>query len=636
MVSLWGRAGARFGPRGRPIRGIMTFAVLVVAALGIGVTVLRPLCVVSRVERTLFSLLIGLVVCAIWVIAVGSGSLTGAFAGVVTVAALSLSWFAFWTVRHRAEMTVEFESGFSPLTYLDWLERIALGAIIAGLFMAIVSAMAPVTNWDAGAAHLALPAAYARAGNIDVLEANNYSAYPHLAHSLYTLTYGSGSELSTGLLSWLFAAMGVGFAYCLGARLANRKAGLVGAAALATAPIFADQAGTPSIDLAFACMVLAAVVALVAWREERNGVWLVLAGVIAGSACGIRHTGYLAAVLLFIGIVLSGGIRWWRWAPAFGIAVLVGASPWLLRSWLEVGNPFYPFFASIFGSWGEIDADVASLGTHDSMRAWGVGDFVRFPWSVVMAPDRFDGWSSSPGMLVLLLGVPGIFLGGRRTVLIGLYCLAGISALFFFRQHVRYLLPFFLPMMALAGVGAVRIPVARRAAAGVVVCALVLGLGVQAAAVHYKVPVAFGFESRDAYLDKRIERNSAFRWARENLPHDAVVLSLDPRGYYFDRDCYQNFEGLKTLIGVNSATESAWLERHAVDYMFYPDDYVKQSPGFVETGVQTVVDRWRSNSSQFELIASLHVDRARGDGTELVEVYRVRRNVGAVAQRVGD
>ncbi len=631
---------------GEAVRGTMTFAVLAVAALGIGVTVLRPLRGASRVEYGLFSLLIGLVVCAIWVIVAGSFSLPVAFWGIAVLAGVS-SCVQLAALSRRvsdrppsslfnANESQVHRSPFQAFLHLDRLEQLSAAAIFGGLLMALVSALAPVTNWDAGAAHLALPAAYARAGHIGVVEANNYSAYPHLAHALYTLSYGHGSEAGVGLLSWLFAALSVGFTYCLGARLANGKAGLIGAAALATAPIFADQAGTPSIDLAFAGMVLAAILALAIWRREDEWAWLVLAGLLAGSACGVRHTGYLTAALLLAGVLLIAPRGKVRWSAVFAFAILAGAAPWLLRTWLAVGNPLYPFFASVFGTWGAIDADVASLGTHDSMRAWGYLDFVRFPWSVVMTPDAFDGWSSNPGMLVLLLGVPGIMYGGRRAVLIGLFCLAGVAALFFFRQHVRYLLPFFLPMMVLAGVGAVRTPIARRAVSGVVVLALVLGLGVQAAAVHYKVPVALGLESRDAYLNERIERYAAFAWVRENLPDDAIVLSLDPRGYYFDRNCYQNFESLKSLIGKSSATQAAWLDRHEIDYVFYPDDYVMQSPGFRETGVLTVVDGWRADRDQFTLIASLDVARARGEGTELVEIYRVRRNNGAIARRGGD
>ncbi len=620
----------------------MTFAVLMVAAVGLGTAVLRPVRGPYRFEHTLFALLCGLILCAIWVIGAGSASLSLAFSGVAALAALSLAYHLVHRMRGQRllfDLPDPPSRSASLLQHardLDALERISVVAISGGLLMAFISALAPVTNWDAGAAHLALPAAYARLGRIDVLEANNYSAYPHMAHALFALSYGSGSEWSTGLVSWVFAALGVGFAYCLGVRLANRKAGLIGAAALATAPVFADQAGTPSIDLVFACIVLAAIVALVVWRQEEQSAWLLVAGFLAGSACGVRHTGYLTAALLSVGVVMIAPRRKQYWTALFAFVIVAGAAPWLMRSWLTVGNPFFPFFASVFGSWGAFDADVASLASHDSMRAWGVWDFLRFPWSVVMAPDAFDGWSSNPGVLVLLLGVPGIMFGGRRAVLIGLFCLAGISAMFFFRQHVRYLLPFFLPMMALAGVGVVRIPVARRAVAGIVVGAFALGLAVQVAAIHYKVPVVLGMESRDAYLGDRIERYSAFRWVRENLPEDAVVLSLDPRAYYFDRDCYQNFEGLKALIGVDADTEIAWFDQHAIDYVFYPENYVLQSPGFRETGVQAVVDGWRLDQSRFVLIASLEMACARGPGTELVEIYRVRERDGALARRVED
>jgi hypothetical protein len=628
----------------------MAFVFLAIAAGGLGAALLRPLRDVPPFERGLFALLLGLLVWAVWIVAVGSFSLALARSGVVVGAVLSLLWCFFFLARN-ARLPIPFKGGFDS----DWLSKLCVASIVAGLLAALISALAPVTNWDAGAAHLALPAAYARLGHLDVLPGNNYSAYPHLAHALYTVAFGSGSELGVNLLSWTFAALAVGFAVCLGTRLGNRQAGLIGGAALAAAPIFADQAGTPSIDLVFACVVLAAVLALVAWRDTDNVRWLALAAVLAGSACGIRHTGYLTAGLLLIGVVLTtirgreSGVpltpalsprrgsykATLRASVLFLFVVILAALPWLVRSGVATGNPFFPFFASAFGTAGVVDADVAAIGTHDSMRVRGFGSLIKFPWSVVMAPDAFDGWSANPGALVILLGIPGLIFGGRRAFLIGLFCIAGISAMFFFRQHVRYLLPFFLPLMVLAGVGAVRLPLGRRAAHVVVAACLVLGLAVQAAAVHYKVPVALGLESREAYLASRIERYAAFEWVREHVPDDAVVLSLDPRGYYLDRACYQNFEGLKELVNADSATVLDWMARHRIDYILVPDAYMQSSPGFRETGVQSVVDQWRSDRRHYDLVAALEMDCARGDGTEVVEIYRVQPQ-DVFARRVRD
>jgi len=69
-----------------------------------------------------------------------------------------------------------------------------------------------------------------------------------------------------------------------------------------------------------------------------------------------------------------------------------------------------------------------------------------------MHPDRYDGWSANPGGWVWILGIPGLIMGGRNARLIGVFCLAGISSFYLVQRVVRYAIPFFVPMMAVAGV----------------------------------------------------------------------------------------------------------------------------------------------------------------------------------------
>ena len=75
-------------------------------------------------------------------------------------------------------------------------------------------------------------------------------------------------------------------------------------AILATAPIFMDQAGGVGIDLPFTAFIVLALAALATWRDTQLNRWLLIAALLAGSACGIRHTGVLTSVLLGVGVLM--------------------------------------------------------------------------------------------------------------------------------------------------------------------------------------------------------------------------------------------------------------------------------------------------------------------------------------------
>ena len=177
---------------------------------------------------------------------------------------------------------------------------LCLTAILVANGLALLSALAPVTSWDAGVAHLALPSEYARDGKISFNEGNVYSAYPHLLHSLYAYVFSESGEMSTALLSWFFGALACLGVYCLGRRVENREVGFVAAAIFATTPIYFSQAGTVSIDLAFTALTVTSLLCLFAGHDDREMRWLVLAGFLVGASCGIRHTGYVVGNVIIV------------------------------------------------------------------------------------------------------------------------------------------------------------------------------------------------------------------------------------------------------------------------------------------------------------------------------------------------
>ncbi|MCC6488990.1 MAG: glycosyltransferase family 39 protein [Candidatus Hydrogenedentes bacterium] len=593
----------------------MSIIVLLLASFALGTWTTHFVPAAGGVERLSYRVMIGLIAAALLALVFGSLALRGAWwflAGVSAVGAVHLAFAARrgWIVCGGVRAS------------LDWLERVSLAVVVCVLFMTFICALAPVTGWDAGVAHAALPAHYARTGQIALVDGNNYSAYPHLMHTLYAVAIYEG-ERSMTLVSWLFAALACGMAYSMGARLEGRRCGLIAAALVATMPLFIDQAGNPSLDLAFTAITLAALNAWLAWRHDRHTPWLLMAGLLAGSSCGVRHTGYLACALLAGMTLVERGTGRLRAVTLFSMYATLGAFPWLARSAAVSGNPFYPLFSQWFGPATVPDVDAALVLNHSSIQGTGALDFILFPLRVVLQPRAYGGWMDSPGLALLLLGIPGLIAGGAQARRVGAFSGAGIACMFFFRRFARYLAPFFAPMIVVGAVSACRASRLKPLVWLVLGGCYAVGIALAGALAMIRLPAAVGLESRDSYLSRRVERYSAFAWGNEHLDTRGVLLTLDPRGYYYEGPSFVNFEALKPLVPMDSAKRLDWLRAHGIRYLLYPEAYVTESPAFRETGVGEVLEAWRADTAHFQLLQRFDIERPKARGREIVEIYEV-------------
>lgn len=597
----------------------MALLALIAAAAAVGSLVLRAVPFRDSVEAWTFRLLAGLCGCALVAVSLGSYSLTLALGVVYGVAAAGLLAEIF-VISRRAPDRVALRPAWTLM------EKLSVAACGAGMLLALLSALAPVTGWDAAVAHLALPAVYSRAGHICFHEGNVYSGYPHLMHSLYVLAYHGGGELPVSLLSWFLGVLACGAVYALGLRIEGRACGFLAAAFLATAPVFMDQAGSVTIDLPFTALSTAALAALVCWFDERRWSWLLLGAVLAGSACGVRHTGYL--VYVFCGLAVLAGSRGAqiRAAVVFGVLVLAAALPWLVRSAWLTGNPFFPLLGHWFPSETVPHVVVGGPGTHESLiRGGGTGllTLLRFPWDIIMLRFPYDGWRNSPGPMVLVLGLPGLFIAGGRARRLGLFSIAGGIALFYYQRLARYLLPFFAPMYVIAAAAACRLTWLRRVLFAVFAVVFAFGLALHAAAVYVKLPVIAGRETRDEYLRSRIERYPAFTYANERMNEGGVILSPDQRTYYLRPESYQNHWAMLQAADLPAAEQVAWLRAHRIHYIIVPWSFIEES-GALRDKLVPLFTAWTQDEVHFRVMDEKVFPNPRGGRPDRVTFLEVR------------
>jgi hypothetical protein len=364
------------------------------AAFLIGVQALRVLGLApkDRAERGLVGLVVGYVLVALAILAVGlvprlQWSVPGY--GETDVLVGGLQWWVLADVLLLAALggLRNLHDGLGligdftrraarALRYspLRWVYGVLAVVVLAQLLAALAPAGA--TDFDGLAEHLAQAKQYARAGRIYPLWYDHHSQFPSTLQMWYTLAHTLGVPRAAKLFHWGFGVLALLATMLAGRRLLGPRAGAYGALVLATTPNFAWLMGVAYVDLAtMTCSVLA-VYLFCRWLQEREGVaqpaglppsprlrgtgkprppygksgYLWLSALMAGAGAGTKMQGLaLLGVLAAGAFIAVGSGRRLRSALAYVAIALAICWPWYLKSYLWTGNPVYPFAYDVLG-----------------------------------------------------------------------------------------------------------------------------------------------------------------------------------------------------------------------------------------------------------------------------------------------
>ncbi|MFQ5678303.1 MAG: hypothetical protein ACE5HP_02475 [Gemmatimonadota bacterium] len=452
-----------------------------------------------------------------------------------------------------------------------WVAVVGFAAAAAVLLLA---ALAPVTDWDSLMYHVRIPAQYLARGEIYLPEDNLHATRVGLAHLLYVPLLAVGAEAGPALLSAAFALLLGLAAFAFGNRFLD--GGVTAALSLGllwgTGSVLL-VASTPRVDVTLAFYLFMAQYAAVAALEgERPSRQLLLAGALLGLAFGVKYHGAL------YGVCLAPLAAWTAWArngtgrahlgalAAFALAGALVSLPWLVKNWLLLRAPLYPFLADpVVQPW------LAALQGSSGLPPGAGSGALDFLWEL-RRPFNLRDFFLAPGRLAierearlylpnpLLLAAPLALLAPKRRVVAWLvlpavaYFVVGTAL--FPHVNLRYLIPALVPL-TVAGVyavaeGARRLPVRWRAAVVAPVSALALWPAARAAAFRVEeAPVlayAAGALPEDGFLARHrgleVRPYLAMRTLLSQVPETARVLLLfDARGHGTRRRVLQDNDG---------------------------------------------------------------------------------------------
>jgi|CXWL01.1.fsa_nt_gi hypothetical protein len=555
---------------------LLIFTILLATGSGRALAGRLGLSDMSESQKTLVGATLGLGMLALGGFALGALGLYVPWAASLFLAGL---WVLGYAQLKPALMSL------SPDQSLLRERPTAVAAVALPLVAALWMCLVPPHQYDSLVYHLALPQAYLREGRLFAPPGIVYAHFPQNGEMLFTLALLLGSDLLAQMFIWLSTVLSIWWVFALGRREAPMSAVALAALFIATHAAVLLMSSTTYVEPLVMLWITAAALSFERWRQlaveggKPRG-WLILSAMFTGLALGTKYYAGIGAAafglrLLFATIVFRNKRERVIDLALFVAIVSALFAPWLIKNWICVRNPVFPFLYKWFENTGTgWNAELAA-GYFSVLTEYGhVGGFfkslVSLPILLLRNPLRFGGGMDVLGDLgwdITLWLLPlGAWAAAKNRTLRGLLLFCALwGAAWFSSGVVLRFLTVLVPILALLGAcGLVRLwggldrwaRVVLGSAVGVMTVAhLFLFLFVHAA--FGSASTAFGIETREEFLSRRLDYYPCAAWLRGRAGrNDKVLVVGEQRGYYMPVDHLPSTVHMPNLF-VRRANEAA-------------------------------------------------------------------------------
>lgn len=432
---------------------------------------------------------------------------------------------------------------------------------LAFLFFAVLYSFAPpVEGFDGLFYHLTVPSLWLRDGGLQLMNMPHYW-FPSLMEGMFlwplSLGFDSSAQfihLAFGLLSWLLV-------WDLTRKLFGARTAWWSIAIFMSMPSLPWLSAWAYTDMGLVFYSLAALSALLFWRETDWMHWLLICGAMSGFALGIKYTSFMLPLVILLFLFLwrrNNKYSFLKTATMFaGLAILAGGV-WYLRNWIWTGNPVYPFvFDGPF--WDAFRSDwYNGAGTG---IGWNFFEILSLPVVTMLGykdQNYFDG-RYGPLFLVLFPAAIVVLWNAWRTkqkkfealclltvfgtifILTWVYGVINTMHLF----QARLLWPGLIALVPILAAGAdelqkldfpkLRISYIFSVIVGMMIFIFLLDFGLFVL-VRRPLSAALGLESRDSYVARmQPEYAQALSLVEETPSYAYIYLINESRSYWMER-----------------------------------------------------------------------------------------------------
>lgn len=574
------------------------FALLLVIACGLGVRISRWLGVSysSKLECCTFAIGLGMASFVGVGFALGSLGRLSRWSVLLSLGGMALIGLPALREANEISGIVDREDIKSDTRFLKYM---ALSFLFLLLVLNLIGALVPDTMWDAHSYHLDVPKRWLSAERMVYIPYILFSNWPLNLSVIYAIEMLLIDEsilpqlthFSLGVLSTLLI-------YCFVRSRYGSLSASFASIIFYSIPVVTWLSGAAICDFGVSYFMLFAVIAFLRWVERDDPSWMKMAALGAGLAMGTKLTGLFGLALLALSILYKGLSRKepihrivYQEILASVIAVAL-ALPWYVKSYVQTGNPIFPFAYDLFGGkyWTAtvntrfISSQFAFMGIGRS-----VGDYLLLPLGLLV-PHHIPYGGPVSG--IFLIGLLWGLAQRRDKTVTYLSVYAGLSFILwalFTSQQVRMLLPALGVLSIVAGIGIASLTQClrlRKLILSLVMTALmaegIAGVWRErpAGLISDQVSVVIGRKSREAYLREHFYLTDVLYFANEQLPSGSAILAFNEvRGYLSRHEFiwgppslqgYVDYEQLKTRDALRRRLKEIGAEYVLINDTEYP------------------------------------------------------------------
>lgn len=467
-----------------------------------------------------------------------------------------------------------------PLKRQYTFEYFILLALLISIILNLIISLAPPTDFDSLVYHLSIPKLWNQSHRSIYIPYIHQSVYHLTIETLFALGMLFSSDISANLIIWSYSILFVLALISLSIRYFSIKIGLLASLVAYVTPLFGFIANKPMVDLPSAFYALLGVYAFLMYLDSNERRMLIISAITISLSSACKHSGLVPFAVLSFWVLLTE-IRRRRFSlisfSNIALFLLIFAlilSPWCIRSYIYTGKiistriddtgyfvnllsgkaSYSHNFVDYIKSWLKKHSfsnlikflllETLIQGSPYSMKRWCIGAFVlAFVPCLALARKSIDKrikyllvYSITGLVLHYCVDSPTIIgVSDARTaapVYAGLF-ISGAYAVYWLLNNLLALKKYVQIVIILSSI-------------------FNIILSYYESTIE-RFPVVIGIKTREEYLEHKTgSMYSIIKYANENLDDNVKILTIDPRGYYFDKPYitmrYRGIEKVSELI----------------------------------------------------------------------------------------
>jgi 4-amino-4-deoxy-L-arabinose transferase-like glycosyltransferase len=345
-----------------------------------------------------------------------------------------------------------------------------------------------------------------------------------------------------------------------------------------TIPVHQRLASEVYVDLGLLFFSTLSIIYFIKWLEGdfENRKYLIVSALGAGLGFGTKYNGVIFAffMTLFVALVISREKKDDKLAIKsmliYGTIIFITVLPWLLRNYLNSGNPFFPLFNSVIPSHITMPAELSKNVYGET--AWRMNSGNENLFTLALLPFRvfFEGADHNlikydgvlnPFMFLLLPFIfwPGIKNSVTKKLVLYLFVLfwmVYLSTFFANNIRIRYFIPVY-PILILLNVESLRnlrhvkkIPFLQPIAILLFFLPNLLYAKELFSVLNLNELNPFSTESRNKYLENNLPYYDIFDFINNNTPENSVIYEsfTGGRSYYISRTFFSDTSSIDRYL----------------------------------------------------------------------------------------